>query len=98
MDALTSLRFFGALAVFAYHIRLVIDLPHNHLTLLLYKGYMGVDFFFIPSGLIGVWGETDQKLHVRAQLRQAGQDCHTSLTSRNTGFSRQSGLAQTYCA
>jgi hypothetical protein len=27
-----------------------------------------------PHVKVGVWGETEQKVHVRAQLRQAGQD------------------------
>jgi len=45
--ALTSLRFFGALAVFIYHLHLVTTIPRTAATLLLYKGFLGVDFFFI---------------------------------------------------
>lgn len=52
IDPLTSLRFFAALAVFAYHIDLVTPVAHNYATVLLHKGHMGVDFFFILSGFI----------------------------------------------
>jgi peptidoglycan/LPS O-acetylase OafA/YrhL len=53
INALTSLRFFGALAVFIDHVLYYITRPpHDNFTLLLYKGHMGVDFFFVLSGFI----------------------------------------------
>jgi peptidoglycan/LPS O-acetylase OafA/YrhL len=52
MNALTSLRFFAAAAVFINHMRYVIHMPYNDFTLPVFKGRLGVDFFFILSGFI----------------------------------------------
>jgi peptidoglycan/LPS O-acetylase OafA/YrhL len=50
LDALTSLRFFAALAVALYHVPYV--LPHSVGLSLLPNGGLGVSFFFILSGFI----------------------------------------------
>jgi len=52
IKSLTSLRFCAACAIFIYHLHLVLPLAHNQETRLLYKCFLGVDFFFILSGFI----------------------------------------------
>ena len=54
LPRLTSLRIFGALAVFVFHIGTwrVAPLPEASYTL----GYVGVAFFFVLSGFVLAWG------------------------------------------
>ena len=52
LPALTSLRFFAALMVLAYHYTLVWAPDAQAASGLLQKGYLGVDFFFVLSGFI----------------------------------------------
>ncbi|WP_285249445.1 acyltransferase [Pseudarthrobacter sp. fls2-241-R2A-168] len=54
LSSLTGLRFFAALAVVTYHLRLYISPLGDSLTLFGY-GFTGVSFFFVLSGFVLTW-------------------------------------------
>ncbi len=53
LDALTGLRWIAAFAVFVYHARLFLPLPH--MTHVAPMGNTGVTFFFVLSGFVLTW-------------------------------------------
>lgn len=53
LDALTGLRWIAAFAVFVYHARLFLPLPH--MTYVAPIGNTGVTFFFVLSGFVLAW-------------------------------------------
>ncbi|GAA2516275.1 acyltransferase [Rarobacter incanus] len=54
LDALTGLRWWAALAVFAYHCENLVEFP-AFIARWLQWGYLGVTFFFVLSGFVLTW-------------------------------------------
>lgn len=59
LASLTGLRFFAAMAVVMYHLRLYFNPLGESLTVFEY-GFTGVSFFFILSGFVLTWSHADE--------------------------------------
>jgi peptidoglycan/LPS O-acetylase OafA/YrhL len=76
LDALTSLRFFAALAVVLLHCSLLLAplLPHVHgYARAVYAGPTGVGFFFTLSGFVLTWSRRDDDSQVAFYRRRAAR-------------------------
>ncbi len=54
LDVLTGLRWWAALMVFLFHMRVFAPLP-GRINILFDQGYLGVTFFFVLSGFVLTW-------------------------------------------
>lgn len=65
LSALTGLRFFAAFYVFIFHIYIRVDekIPNKALDLIINNGALGVNIFFVLSGLILFYNYYDKKIH-----------------------------------
>lgn len=65
LSALTGLRFFAAFYVFIFHMYIRVDekIPNKALDLVLSNGALGVNIFFVLSGLILFYNYYGRKIH-----------------------------------
>lgn len=54
LDALTSLSWFAAFAVFLFHMRNIVSFP-SWMSWIVDNGHYGVTFFFVLSGFVLTW-------------------------------------------